>query len=102
MKRISLIVKGEKCLKELLGIKEKKIRRTVESCLDYTEEAAIEYKEKRQQLLDELGKAADEKEKLVSIINQYCELVDMEEEAKKKNSQIKMLKKELEEEVTEE
>lgn len=42
------------------------------------------------------------KEQLVSIINKYCELVDMEEEAKKKNSQIKMLKKELEEEVAEE
>lgn len=101
-KRINLIVKGQKCLTELLGIKEKKIRRAVESALDFTEESAVEAKEKRLALLNELGEQADDKEALMGIINNYCELLDDEENWKKRNNQIKFLKKELEEEIAEE
>lgn len=101
-KRINLIVKGQKCLTELLGIKEKKIRRAVESALDFTEESAVECKEKRQLLLNELGENADNKEALVEIINRYCDLIDQEDEWNRKHKQVLALKKELEEEVKEE
>lgn len=99
MKRINLIVKGKGVIDSLLNIREKKILRAVESAADYAEEKQLDAEADALKAIEEMGKVADDSDRLSVCINNYCDALTDKEEWKKKAEQIAALKVALNETV---
>lgn len=99
MKRLSLIVKGEGIVASLLGIRENKIKRAVESAGDYAEEQILDANAAKLKALEALGKGADSSDSCRSAINAYCDACEAIDAWSKKAEYIAQLKADLESEV---
>lgn len=102
MKRINAIVKGKGIVNEILQIREKKIKRAVESAIDYAQEQQLDADTRALKAITLMGENADNPENLKNYINQYCQAIDDRKDWETKEEQVKLLKKKLDEEVAEE
>ena len=100
-KRINLIVKGKGLVNELLGIKERRIRRALSSAQDLAEENVIKCKDDVLAKLNELGEVEDQ-DQVNNILNDIFDILDSRECYKTRAEQVKEIMTILEEEVDEE
>lgn len=98
VKRISLIVRCKEVLSEMLGIKERKIRRSLQSANDRAIEEALNAKEQISVLLNKLGECESQAE-INGIINSICDTIDTIEAWEKKQKQVEKIQAMLDEEV---
>lgn len=97
-KRISLIAKGKNILSNMVGIKERKIKRAVDAALDKAKEEAISAEESILQIIEKMGDS-DSSEHLNSCINQYLDKKTDIDNWTKRVTWIEELQTMLEEEV---
>ena len=100
-KRINLIVKGKGLVNELLGIKERRIRRALSSAQDLAEENVIKCKDDILAKLNDLGEVEDQ-DSVNIILNEIFEIIDNREGYRARAEQVKEIMAMLEEEVEEE
>lgn len=98
-KRINLIIKAKGLVEAALGLKERKIKRAVAAAWDYAIDQQLNAESRKLQALNDMGKYADNPEKLKASINDYCEACDLLENWKVRETQVKALTEALEEEV---
>ena len=97
-KRISLIAKGKSVLSDLIGIKERKIRRAVDTAIDKAQEAAITANEAALKCIEDMSQV-DTAEHYNQCINKYFEHRSDVEEWRRRQTWATELKALLDEEI---
>lgn len=97
-KRISLIAKGKSVLSDLIGIKERKIRRAVDTAIDKAQEAAITADEASLKCIEDMSQV-DTAEHYNQCINKYFEYRSDVEEWRRRQTWATELKALLDEEI---
>lgn len=74
-KRISLIAKGKSVISEMFGVKERRIRRSLQAANDRAIEEAVILRENLPGLLNRLGDCTTQEE-TNGVINQVCDTLE--------------------------
>ena len=98
VKRISLIVRCKEVLSEMLGIKERKIKRSLQSANDRAIEEALTARERIPALLNKLGEC-ETQAAINDVINDICDTLDQIDAWEKKQKQVERIQDILDEEV---
>lgn len=100
MKRIDYIVKNAKgVLKDDYSFREKKIKRALESSIDYVEEHALDSERKAIEVLNSIKDVANDSEAIKKRLNEYITQKEDVEGYKRSAKYLKEIQKLLDEEV---